>query len=148
VERRVKKLVLLVVVLGACRSAGVRPSGAQLSGAAAPRLAVEQLLAAIKATDLQAMSLIWGSGKGPARDLFERPELERREIIMQGCFDHDRYRILEEMAGTDGQRIFRVELTKGKTVATPRFWTVKGPSDRWYVQDLEMSAVTQICKQQ
>jgi hypothetical protein len=144
----VKKLVLLLILCSACRSSGRSAGGAPLTGAAAPRLAVEQLLAAIKATDLQAMSLIWGSKGGPARDLMPRTELEQREIIMQGCFDHDRYRILEETPGTDGQRVFRVELTKGTTVVTPRFYTVKGPSDRWYVQDLEMAAVSAICKHQ
>jgi len=50
---------------------------------------VDQFLAAVKAQDLQAMSVVWGTSKGPARDQLERSELEKREIIMQGCYDHD-----------------------------------------------------------
>jgi hypothetical protein len=139
----VKKLLVILLVLGACRS---RPAGDPLTGAPAPRLAVEQFLAAIKAQDLQAMSVIWGTDKGPARDQVERTELEKREIIMAGCFDHDKFRIVDESPGEGGRRVFRVEITKGTITRVPRFYAVQGPSDRWYVEDAEIAAVRDICR--
>jgi hypothetical protein len=139
----VKKWIVIALALGACRTP---PPGAMLTGAPAPRVAVEQFLAAVRAQDLQAMSTVWGTAKGPARDQLERTELEKREIIMQGCFDHDKFRILDEMTGEGGSKIFRVELTKGAITRMPRFTTVKGPSSRWYVEDAEMTAVRDICR--
>lgn len=134
---------LLVFVAGC----GRKPApGEALTGAAAPRLAVEQFLAAVKAQDLQAMSVVWGTDKGPARDQLERTELEKREIIMQGCYDHDRYRVLEESPAPNGERSVRVELTRGRRTATPTFLMVMGPSSRWYVRDAGIAALKDFCK--
>lgn len=145
VESRVKKLILLVLVVTACHSGASAPGNA-LTGAPAPRRAVEQFLAAVKSQDLQAMSVIWGTAKGPARDQIERTELEKREIIMQSCYDHDKFKILDESPSTEGKRLVRVQLTRGSKSKTPGFVTVKGPSDRWYVQDADFNAMRDFCK--
>ena len=139
-----KRWLVVALALAACRNPA---PGTSLTGAPAPRLAVEQFLGAVRAQDLQAMSVVWGTKDGPARDQIERTELEKREIIMQGCFDHDRFRILDESPGPSGTRIFRVEITKGDVTRTPRFTTVRGPSERWYVEDAEIAAVRDICRQ-
>lgn len=141
-----RALVVLALLVGACSRAPVPRAGELLPGAPAPRRAVELFLGAVKAQDLQAMSTVWGTAKGPARDQMERTELEKREIIMQGCYDHDKFRILDESPADDGKRQFRVEITKGDVTATPRFTTVKGPSDRWYVEDADIQAVRQLCR--
>jgi hypothetical protein len=145
----VKKWIVgaLVVVTAACsRTPAPSTPSVALTGAAAPKLAVEQFLAAVKAQDLQAISVVWGTSKGPARDQMERTELERREIIMQGCYAHDRYRVLEEGPSPGGERFVKLEITRGRTTATPTFAVVKGPSDRWYVRDAGISAMTALCK--
>lgn len=140
-----KWIVLVALVLAA--ACGRKPApGTSLTGAAAPRLAVEQFLAAVKAQDLQAMSVVWGTDKGPARDQLERSELEKREIIMQGCYDHDSFRILEEGPAPNGERSVRVELTRARRTATPTFLMVKGPSDRWYVRDAGINAMRDFCR--
>lgn len=137
-------LPLVTVALAAC---GKKPApGVALTGAPAPRVAVEQFLGAVKAQDLQAMSVVWGTSKGPARDQLERSELEKREIIMQGCYDHDRYRILEEGPAPDGERFVKVEITRARKTAVPTFSLVKGPSDRWYVRDAGIAAMKEFCK--
>jgi hypothetical protein len=151
----VKRTILLLLAITACRSSSPSsapsPSGAaapaaNLPGAAAPRQAVDRFLGAAKSQDLQEMAIAWGTEKGPARDQFERTELEKRLIVMQGCYDGDRYRILDENPGENGKRVLRVELTKGSVTKTPRFTTVKGPSDRWYVEDADFAAVTSLCR--
>ena len=137
----------LVLVGAACaRKPAPGTPGVALTGAPAPRQAVEQFLAAVNAQDLQAISVVWGTSKGPARDQMERSELERREIIMQGCYAHDRFRILEEGPAPGGERNVRVEITRGRTTATPTFAVVQGPSNRWYVRDAGISAMTALCR--
>jgi len=156
-ESLVKRTILLLLTVAACRSASTpspSPSSApssssasaNLPGAAAPRQAVERFLGAAKSQDLQEMSIAWGTSKGPARDQFERAELEKRLIVMQGCYDSDKHRIVDETPGDNGKRVLRVELTKGTVTKTPRFTTVKGPSDRWYVEDADFAAVSALCK--
>ena len=156
-ESLVKRTILLLLTVAACRSAstpspgstgpaGSPVSSANLPGAAAPRQAVERFLGAAKSQDLQEMSIAWGTSKGPARDQFERTELEKRLIVMQGCYDSDKHRIIDENPGDNGKRILRVELTKGTVTKTPRFTTVKGPSDRWYVEDADFAAVSALCR--
>jgi hypothetical protein len=152
-ESPVKRTILLLLVVAACRSGSTgsspssgAPSPANLPGAVAPRQAVERFLAAAKSQDLQEMSIAWGTAKGPARDQFERTELEKRLIVMQGCYDSDKHRIVDEQPTDNGKRVLRVELTKGAVTKTPRFTTVKGPSDRWYVEDADFAAVTALCK--
>jgi hypothetical protein len=41
----------------------------------------------------------------------------------------------------------KVDLTKGTVTKSPRSTTVKGPSDRWYVEDADFSAITALCRQ-
>jgi hypothetical protein len=96
--------------------------------------------------DIQAMSVVWGTEKGPARDQLPRQELERREIIMQQCFAHDRYRVIDELPGEGGSRMLRVEITRGTVMRTPQFVTVKGPSERWYVSDADIAAMRDLCR--
>ena len=149
-----KRTILLVLAIAACRSASTPspssgPAAAKLPGAAGPRQAVERFLGAAKSQDLQELAIAWGTAKGPARDQFseaERPELEKRLIVMLGCYDGERHRILDEIPADNGKRILRVELTKGGVSKTPRFTTVKGPSERWYVEDADFAAVTALCK--
>src|SRR3954471_9038880 len=156
-ESLVKRTILLLLTVAACRSASTpspsptsapssTSSSANLPGAAAPRQAVERFLGAAKSQDLQEMSIAWGTSKGPARDQFERAELEKRLIVMQGCYDSDKHRIVDETPGDNGKRVLRVEITKGTVTKTPRFTTVKGPSDRWYVEDADFAAVSALCK--
>jgi len=150
-----RTILLLSLAIAACKSgsggsssapAPAAAPAANLPGAAAPRAAVERFLGAAKAQDLQELSIAWGTAKGPARDQFERTELEKRLIVMQGCYDADKYHIVDEQPGDNGKRVLRVDLTKGVVTKTPRFTTVKGPSDRWYVEDADFSAVTALCK--
>ena len=150
-----KRTILLVLAVVACRSGSSSSSSpspstasapANLPGAAAPREAVDRFLGAAKSGDLQEMAIAWGTARGPARDQFERAELDKRLILMAGCYDGDKHRIIDELPGDNGKRMLRVELTKGTLTKTPRFTTVKGPSDRWYVEDADFAAVTALCK--
>lgn len=135
--------LLAIVAFAGCRTPA--PGGVQ-TGADRPRRAVELFLAAVNAQDIQQMSVVWGTEKGPARDQLPRNELERREIIMQQCFAHDSYRVVDELPGEGGSRMLRVEIKRGGVTRTPQFVTVKGPAERWYVSDADIAAMRDLCR--
>lgn len=87
------------------------------------------------------MGAIWGTEQGAARDHMERQELDRRLIILQQCYDHDRAQILDERFGTDRERVVRIQITRGNRTRTPEFKVVRGPSNRWYVADTDFPTV-------
>jgi hypothetical protein len=131
--------------LAACSSATQAGNSGQLTGAPTPQMAVEQFLRAVNAKDLQAMSTVFGTNKGPARETMDRTELEKREIILACYFANDSSRVLGESAGTQGHREIRVELKKGNLTRATTFYAVRGPGDRWYVDNMDIAAVRDFC---
>lgn len=91
------------------------------------------------------MSSVWGTSQGAARDNMERGELEKREVILQCYFNSDAYRILSVSPTAEGRRTVRVELVRNGKTRTPNVYTVLGPSSRWYVENLDISAVRDFC---
>jgi len=147
---RMKKLLVVVALLGAaaCHQGG--PSGApapvdRRPGGATPDMAVSKFLAAVHAQDLQAMATVWGTAAGPALDNMPRAELEKREVVLQCYFDHDSAQILGNGISANGQRSVRVRLTRDGRTHTTTFFTVPGPDHRWYVQDMDIAAVRDFC---
>ncbi|HEX9565383.1 MAG TPA: hypothetical protein VF981_15485 [Gemmatimonadaceae bacterium] len=134
-----RKWLLLVILVSAC-SRGPSP-GSSLTGAATARDAATQFLSAVKAQDLQAMGVVWGTERGPARDVLDRVELDKRLVLLQQCYDHDRFQILEESVGSDGGSVVRILLTRGDVTKVPAFKMVRGPSNRWFVLDTDFPTV-------
>lgn len=151
-----KKTLLAIFLLTACSRAvttttsspvgAPSPTVSHMTGAATPRAAVEQFLNAVHAQDIQAMSVIFGTNKGPSRDNMDREELEKRLIILQCYFGHDKFRILGETVGEGGHRVVATELTRGTNIRTPRFYAIRGPSNRYYVDNMEIAAVRDFCR--
>jgi len=133
---------LLLVI--ACSSATQRNSGA-ITGSSAPQLTTEAFLRAANAGDLQAMSTEWGTKDGPARQTMDRTQLEKRLTILACYFKLDGARIIGETSGVGGHRDVRVELTKGNLTRQTTFYTIKGPGDRWYVENIDIAAVRDFC---
>jgi hypothetical protein len=133
-------------LLAACSSATQRGStNGQLTGGASPQLAVDQFLAAVKLSDLQAMSTVFGTDRGPARETMDRTELEKREMILACYFKNDSYRILGERSGQGEHREISVELKKGNLIRTSTFYAIRGPGGRWYVDNMDIAAVRDFC---
>ena len=137
-----RSLVLLVLATLACAST---QRGVDQPGAATPALAVQRFLAAAKAQDLQALSLAWGSAKGPARDVVPKDQIERRELIMICYLTHDTYVIQNEGASTEGRRAFTVELRRGPVARRTTMTTVKGPANRYYVGEVALEPLSDLC---
>jgi len=157
VEKRVKRFAIVLLMLAACRTTSTTTSNAgapapatgnQSIGGPTPRLAVEQFLVAVHAQDLQAMSTVFGTSRGASRDNIDREQLEKRLIILQCYFNHDKFRIISENAGEAGHRVLTVELTRGRLIRLPHFYTIRGPGDRWFVDNMEIAAVREFCSEQ
>ncbi|MFL5575039.1 MAG: hypothetical protein ACJ79S_03595 [Gemmatimonadaceae bacterium] len=145
-----RKFVVALLLLGACRSAGTptpgTTGGKSATGASSARAAVDGFLGAVRAQDLQAMSGFWGRKQGPARDAIPRDELEKRELIMQCYLTHDRYRVVNEMSGEAGRRVIRVALSRGEVTRETNFTTIEGPAQRWYVEEVDLGATADLAK--
>ena len=139
-----RKVAVLFFVT-ACSSATRGGNGAQLTGAAEPKLAAEQFLRAVKANDLQAISTVWGTQNGPARETMERTSMEKREIILVCYLTHDTSRVIGEASGSQGRRDIRVELKRGNLTRQTTLYTIRGPGARWYVENVDIAAVRDFC---
>jgi hypothetical protein len=134
-----------LVLLAACSSATQGGSNGQLTGGASAELAVSQFLNAVRARDLQAMSTVFGTNNGPARETMDRTELEKREVILACYFNNDSYRIISEQSGQGGHREVQAELRKGNLVRQTKFYVIKGPGGRWYVDNMDIASVRDFC---
>jgi len=144
-----KKLLLAFVVVGAVACHTAPPSTTSTidnsPGARTSIAAVDRFFAAVHAQDLQAMSLVWGTSKGAARDNMERGELEKREVILQCYFNYDTFRVASESPTSETRRMVRVELQRNGKTRNPVVYTVMGPGGRWYVENLDIAAVKDFC---
>ena len=121
-------------------------AGVNVVGASNARAAVESFLKAVRAEDIQAMATIFGTARGPARDNMNREELEKRLIILQCYFNHDKFRILRDFPGDNNHRVVVAELTRGTIVRSPSFYVIAGPGGRFYVDNMEIAAVRDFCR--
>lgn len=138
-----RKWILLALAVVACsRAPG---PGGSLTGAPTPRQAAAEFMNAVKAGDLQAMSAVWGTAQGPARDQLDREDLDRRLVILLGCYRHDNFALGDERAAPNGERVVAVQIVRGDRSKTANFQLVRGPSDRWYVRDADFEAVQEFC---
>jgi hypothetical protein len=138
------RLLFPIVVLGAClQGAGRSPQ----DGAATARAAVDAFMSSARSQDLQAMASVWGNSRGSARGQMPERDLEMRTMSLMCFFNHESYRVLSETQG-ESQRAIVVEMRKGPMQAQVNFTTVRGPADRWYVQDAPVGGLTQFCANQ
>jgi hypothetical protein len=147
-----KKLIMSLVLVGACQTKTVVVSGpvpvatkSNLPGAPDAVTAVRGFLTAAKEPDLQAMASLFGDVQGPARDAVNREDLEKREVIMARCLRHDQYDIVGDAPNPGGGRNFVVNLVYKDLSRSSNFQVVMGPENRWYVQKFDPATLTDIC---
>jgi hypothetical protein len=118
------------------------------TGAADPRAAVQAFLDAAKAQDLQALSAVWGSVNGPARNTIPRADLEKRELVMMCFLHHETDSIGPQSAVAGNKLLFPVVLRRQSPplVRATTATVVLGPSSRWYVETIELKAVEAFCQ--
>ena len=145
---------LVAIVASACSRAGGAPASAPMpnagsaGGAASSRDAVDAFMTAVRAQDLQTMSAVWGTARGPARDQLDREQLEKRLVIIQCKLDHDSWSYAEErprlLAG--GKQDFRVRLKQKSAEAVTSFTTILAADGRWYVEIVDLEPLRDFCR--
>jgi hypothetical protein len=165
VNGRSLSLLLVAVVVNACasHSSTTRPApppppkdvgkpinleGPQPVGAASPREAVDAFLEAARTQDIQAMSAIWGSTQGPAREYSPHDVTEKRLLIMMCFLKHDKSTVGGPSAVAGGRLEFPVTLSQGDLTKSTTITTIPGPNSRYYVETFDMKAVEPLCQQQ
>lgn len=138
-----RSAAFILVAIVACHN--VPRTGVDEPGAPTPQLAVDHFLAAAKAQNLQGLSMAWGTDKGPARDVVDKSQIEKRELIMMCYLNHDSYRMRGEGPGQEGRRTFKVELNRGGLIRTTTVTTVQGPAERYYVEQVALEPLTDLC---
>ena len=140
-----RKLLLTgLLIAGACTTRTIAvPESSATTG---PRPALAEFLASVRSQDLQAMSGAWGDKDGAVRDnkKMSRAEMEQRELILMCYFRHDKFRVLGDSPGPEGERVLSVELTKGTISRTTNFYLVKG-RERWFVRSADIEPVRDLC---
>jgi hypothetical protein len=130
--------ILLLALVAACATAPAPGTGGA-TGAASPRAAVDAFMASMKNQDIQATAVVWGTNRGPARDVLpDRSQLERRVMTMQLYLAHDSYAVLGDAASGSDTRIFRLAVTRGGMTRETTMRTVLGPQSRWYVEHVDL----------
>jgi len=135
----VRRIAVLLVLVSACRTVTV--SDNSLTGAVSPRAAIDRFLGAARAQDIQALGAEFGDSKGALREHSDRAMTERRLLIMLQCLRHDKAVVSGPERGEGGAQLFSVDFTQGALAATVKFRVVKGPSDRWFVEEFEIVAL-------
>ena len=148
-----KALLVMLIAAAACGGTGGASSGAVPGGpttqsdpgAATPKAAITAFMAAIKLQDLDALSLIWGSEKGAARDIVPADQLRKRELIMECYFQHDRYVITSDVESSSGLHVVMLSVTKGSFTRETQTQVLLGPKNRWYVANPSLEPLKDLC---
>lgn len=136
--------VVLACMSGACASA---PVSSRQSGWGAPssRAAVDLFLDAANREDYEAMWKVFGTKDGPAADRFGIPEVEQRMIFLSALLKHSGREMRQADLASAGpgrtRWLVRLEGTRKGDVTVPVI-TVPGPEGRWYVERLNVDALT------
>ena len=142
--RRIVGALIALAAFAACKSASSGHANGATGGepgAPSPRVAVERFLAAVRAQDLQAMSMVWGTKSGPARDNIQREQLEKREVIMTQCLANDSASFVDDSPGLGGDHLVRFVLYRGPVTRSTAFTTQSDGSARWYVKEIDLKSV-------
>ena len=135
-------LMIATLALGACSSGATAASGG--AGAAGPaasaEVAVQGFMQAVADSNLERMSGLWGSTRGPAARTKEPADYERRIVIMQAYLRDSPYRILSNLqdGATPARRILQVELQRDKCTKLVPFTVVRA-DDGWLVNSIDLA---------
>jgi len=140
---RAKLLFVLLLTLSACATYVPRSEG--LPGAPAAQAAVEEFLLVAANKDYVQMGWIFGTMEGAIIERDPLPEVERRMYAIANVLTHTSFTIDEQrvVPGRIGEAIrFDVRLIRGVREYLVPFTVVQGPEGRWFVEQVDLEAVT------
>ena len=148
-----KKVIITVALLAACRTTttvvqgppSVAAEASRHGGADDPTSAVRGFMSAAKQADLNSLGALWGDKDGAARDKMPRDELEKRQLYIMRCLRHDNYEIAGDAPALGGSRAMVLIVNYGDLSRSADVQVVRGPQNRWYVQDVNVIKLQDIC---
>lgn len=140
-------ILLSALVLGCATAPAPAPAGDASTGAASPRAAVDAFMTSMRDQDIQATAAVWGTERGPARDVLpDRSQLEKRVLVMHCYLAHDRYSVLNDANAGPRARVFRLAVVRGNTTRETTMRAVEGPRSRWYVETVDLEPLHDLCR--
>jgi hypothetical protein len=135
--------VVGLVVATACAPAFSPPGG--LAGGAAAPAGVERFLHFAAQGDYVGMGWVFGTTAGPVAQRDPLPQVEQRMYALANLLGHDSF-VLGSGAPVPGRAQeamrFNVVLQRGTRSVPVPFVAVRGPGGRWYVEQVDVQAVT------
>jgi hypothetical protein len=143
---RARKLLLggvLLSVLAACGGGARVPAAGP--GAPAAASAVERFLQLARQKDYVQMGWVFGTADGPFIESHPRPETERRMYGLAVVLQNDSFTVGtgSPVPGRIGRaESFSVRLQRGSIARRVPITTVLGRDRRWYVEIVDVEAIT------
>jgi hypothetical protein len=139
--------VAAVLALAACAPALRTPAAGP--GAAAPAAAVERFLLLVGDRENNEryleMGWVFGTDRGPVIRRDPAADVERRMFAIATVLEHERFAVRSQapVPGRVGNAIVvDVALTqRGREYVVP-FTTVRGPGERWFVEQVRLESIT------
>ncbi len=136
-------VVALLLVSAGCGARMAAPAG--LPGAPAAPAAVERFLHLAASRDYGGMGWVFGTADGPILARDDQGQVEQRMYALASILEHDGF-VLGEGAPVPGRtgEAFRFDVTLSRRAASVQvpFIAVRGPQDRWFVEQLDVEALT------
>lgn len=139
----VRRVILPACLLAGCATTAIPPQSTP--GAPAAAAAVEKFFQLVEAKEYNEMAYVFGTANGPFMSQREPGEAERQMYLIATILEHESFNIDSErpVPGRLGRAVaFTVNMTqRGQSYAVPVV-TVLGDGSRWYVERVDLEAVT------
>lgn len=135
--------VLLLALSAGC-AGGMRPPE-EGAGAPAPAAAVERFLRLARDKAYVQLGWIFGTPQGPVIQQWPRPEVEKRMYAIASVLEHDSHVVGagSPVPGRIGNAVrFNVRLTRAGGSYDVPFIAVRGPGERWFVEQVAVESIT------
>jgi hypothetical protein len=142
--RRIPLVLMLAAatLLMACAPRLAPPGG--VAGAPVPEAAVERFLQLAGSRDYSGMGWYFGTSAGPIIQRDAIGAVEQRMYGLASLLTHDSFVVGNgtPVPGRQNEaRNFQVEMRSGNQSMQVPFTTVRGPRDRWYVEQVAVDAI-------
>jgi hypothetical protein len=135
--------VVVLLALAACVPAVRTPAAG--AGGAAPAATVERFLTLAAASEYLEMGWVFGTDRGPVIRRDAPADVERRMFAIANVLQHERFAVRSQapVPGRVGNAIsLDVAITQqGREYVVP-FTVVRGPGERWFVEQVRLEAIT------
>lgn len=141
--RMLRILPLLLVFAAACGPSVRMPQGGP--GAEMPAAAVERFLRLAAEKEYVEMGWVFGTENGPVIRRDSPEDVERRMFALASLLENEMFVVRSQspVPGRVGAAMqFDVLITQRGREYTVPFTTVRGPGQRWFVEQVRVEAIT------